>query len=179
MKTLHVELGDRRYPIHIGPKLLDRSDLLREHLSGRQVLVVSNTTVAPLYLDRVRAALAGLRHEAVILPDGEQHKTLEVLNEVFTALLEHRFDRDCTLVALGGGVIGDMAGLAAACAVAAQPPATSSIVPLQSLSRPSHLSGSGARGWHCSSPPAHFIVPAWQPPTSTRSSTSKSDRDGA
>ena len=115
MKTLHVELGDRRYPIHIGPKLLDRSDLLREHLSGRQVLVVSNTTVAPLYLDRVRAALAGLRHEAVILPDGEQHKTLEILNEVFTALLDHRFGRDCTLVALGGGVIGDMTGFAAAC----------------------------------------------------------------
>jgi len=115
MQTLHVELGDRRYPIHIGPGLLGRSDLLREHLPGRQVLVVSNTTVAPLYLDRVRAGLAGLRHEAVILPDGEQYKTLEVLNEVFTALLNHRFGRDCTIVALGGGVIGDLAGFAAAC----------------------------------------------------------------
>ena len=115
MKTLYVELGDRRYPIYIGPGLLDRPDLLRTHVPGRQVLVVSNTTVAPLYLDRVRAALAGLRHEAVILPDGEQYKTLETLDEIFTALLSHRLDRDCTLVALGGGVIGDMAGFAAAC----------------------------------------------------------------
>ena len=115
MKTLYVELGDRRYPIYIGPGLLDRPDLLRMHVPGRQVLVVSNTTVAPLYLDRVRAALAGLRHEAVILPDGEQYKTLETLDEIFTALLSHRLDRDCTLVALGGGVIGDMAGFAAAC----------------------------------------------------------------
>ncbi|HUM92348.1 MAG TPA: 3-dehydroquinate synthase, partial [Candidatus Competibacter sp.] len=115
MKTLYVELGDRRYPIYIGPGLLDRPDLLRTHVPGRQVLVVSNTTVAPLYLDRVRAALAGLRHEAVVLPDGEQYKTLETLDEIFTALLSHRLDRDCTLVALGGGVIGDMAGFAAAC----------------------------------------------------------------
>ncbi len=115
MKTLYVELGDRRYPIYIGPGLLDRPDLLRTHVPGRQVLVVSNTTVAPLYLDRVRAALAGLRHEAVILPDGEQYKTLETLDEIFTALLSHRLDRDCTLVALGGGVIGDLAGFAAAC----------------------------------------------------------------
>ena len=115
MKTLYVELGDRRYPIYIGPGLLDRPDLLRTHVPGRQVLVVSNTTVAPLYLDRVRAALAGLRHQAVILPDGEQYKTLETLDEIFSALLSHRLDRDCTLVALGGGVIGDMAGFAAAC----------------------------------------------------------------
>ena len=115
MKTLHVELGDRRYPIHIGPGLLDRADLLRAHVPGRHVLVVSNTTVAPLYLDRTRAALAGLRHEAVVLPDGEQYKTLEILGDVFTALLNFHFDRDCTLVALGGGVIGDMAGFAAAC----------------------------------------------------------------
>ena len=115
MKTLHVELGDRRYPIYIGPGLLGQPDLLRPHIPGRQVLVVSNTTVAPLYLDRTRAALTGLRHEAVILPDGEQYKTLETLNDVFTALLSHRFDRNCTLIALGGGVIGDLTGFAAAC----------------------------------------------------------------
>ncbi|MCB1823827.1 MAG: 3-dehydroquinate synthase [Candidatus Competibacteraceae bacterium] len=115
MKTLHVELGDRRYPIHIGSGLLGRPELLCPPIPGRQVLVVSNTTVAPLYLERTRAALTGLRHEAVILPDGEQHKTLVVLNEVFTALLRHRFDRNCTIVALGGGVVGDMAGFAAAC----------------------------------------------------------------
>jgi len=115
MKTLYVELGDRRYPIHIGPGLLGRPELLRPHIPGRQVLVVSNATVAPLYLERTRAALTGLRHEAVILPDGEQYKTLAVLDEVFTALLQHRFDRNCTIMALGGGVIGDMAGFAAAC----------------------------------------------------------------
>ncbi len=115
MKTLHVELGDRRYPIHIGPGLLGQADLLRPHLCGRQTLVVSNTTVAPLYLERARAALAGLRCEAVILPDGERYKTLETLNDIFTALLDHRFDRHCTIIALGGGVIGDMAGFAAAC----------------------------------------------------------------
>ena len=115
MKTLHVELGDRRYPIHIGPGLLGQADLLRPYLSGRQALVVSNATVAPLYLERARAALAGLQCEAVILPDGERYKTLETLNEIFTALLNHRFDRHCTIIALGGGVIGDMAGFAAAC----------------------------------------------------------------
>ncbi len=114
MPTLHVELGDRRYPIHIGPGLLNQPELLRPHLS-RQTLIVTNTTVAPLYLDRVQAMLIGLRHEAVILPDGEQYKTLETLNTVFTALLTHRFDRHCTIIALGGGVIGDLAGFAAAC----------------------------------------------------------------
>ncbi len=115
MKTLHVELGDRRYPIYIGPGLLGQPELLRPHIPSRQALVVSNTTVAPLYLERTRAALAGLRHETVILPDGEQYKTLATLDEVFTALLQHRFDRNCTIVALGGGVVGDMAGFAAAC----------------------------------------------------------------
>ncbi|MFO1371753.1 MAG: 3-dehydroquinate synthase [Candidatus Competibacteraceae bacterium] len=115
MKTLHVELGDRRYPIYIGPGLLGQAERLRSYIPGRQVLVVSNTTVAPLYLDRTRAALDGLRHEAVILPDGEQYKTLDTLNEIFTALLKQRFDRNCTLIALGGGVVGDMAGFAAAC----------------------------------------------------------------
>ncbi|HRZ23485.1 MAG TPA: 3-dehydroquinate synthase [Candidatus Contendobacter sp.] len=115
MKTLHVELGDRRYPIYIGPGLLGRADLLQPYLSSRQALVVSNTTVAPLYLERARAALAGQRCETVILPDGERYKTLETLNEIFTALLDQRFDRHCTIIALGGGVIGDMAGFAAAC----------------------------------------------------------------
>ena len=115
MKTLHVELGDRRYPIYIGSGLLGQADWLRLHIPSRQVLVVSNTTVAPLYLKRTLATLDGLRCEAVILPDGEQYKTLAVLDEIFTALLQHRFDRNCTIIALGGGVVGDMAGFAAAC----------------------------------------------------------------
>lgn len=115
MKTLHVELGDRRYPLYIGPGLLGQAELLRPHIAGRQVLVVTNTTVAPLYLERTCAALQGLRYEAVILPDGERYKTLETLDAVFTALLEKRFDRYCTILALGGGVIGDLAGFAAAC----------------------------------------------------------------
>jgi 3-dehydroquinate synthase len=115
LQTLHVELGDRRYPLYIGSGLLNQPDLLRPHLPGRQALIVSNTTVAPLYLEKTQALLNGLRHEAVILPDGERYKTLEILNEVFTVLLRHRFERDCTLIALGGGVIGDLTGFAAAC----------------------------------------------------------------
>ena len=114
MKTLTVDLGDRSYPIQIGQGLLDEADLLTAHISGRQVMVVSNTTVAPLYLDRVLASLDGLETATVILPDGEQYKTLDTLNTIFTALLEQRFNRGCTLVALGGGVVGDITGFAAA-----------------------------------------------------------------
>ena len=105
MNTLHVELGERSYPIYIGAGLLGRDDLLAPHVPGRQVMVVSNETVAPLYLDKVRAALRGFQCDAVILPDGEQYKTLEIMNRVFDALLAQRHDRATTLVALGGGVI--------------------------------------------------------------------------
>lgn len=115
MKTLSVELGPRSYPIFIGPDLLARPELFQPYVRGRQVLIVSNATVAPLYLDQVRTSLSSFRVETVILPDGEEYKTLEVMNEVMTALLTQRFDRSCTLVALGGGVIGDTAGFAAAC----------------------------------------------------------------
>lgn len=76
MKTLNVDLGDRSYPIHIGAGLLGRADLIRPHIPGRQVMVVSNTTVAPLYLERLSAALDGFDVRSVILPDGEQYKTL-------------------------------------------------------------------------------------------------------
>ncbi len=114
MNTLTVDLGNRSYPIQIGQGLLDQADLLAAHISGRQVMVVSNTTVAPLYLDRVLASLAGLQTATVILPDGEQYKTLDTLNTIFTTLLEQRFNRGCTLVALGGGVVGDITGFAAA-----------------------------------------------------------------
>jgi 3-dehydroquinate synthase len=114
MKTLTVELGERSYPIHIGPGLLGDAALLKPHIRGRQVMVVSNETVAPLYLDRLQASLTDFDQDAVILPDGEEYKTLEVLNLIYDRLLERRFNRNCTLVALGGGVVGDMTGFAAA-----------------------------------------------------------------
>ena len=115
MQTLTVDLGDRSYPILIGPGLLRQPDAWRACIPGRQVLVVSNETVAPLYLEATLRALAGLQVETVVLPDGEQYKTLAVLEQVFDRLLRARFDRGCTLLALGGGVIGDMTGFAAAC----------------------------------------------------------------
>ena len=113
-KTLNLDLGERSYPIHIGPGLISQSELYRPHIRGRQLMLVSNETVAPLYLPRVREALAGYQLEQVILPDGEEFKTLEILTRIFDALLQNRFNRSCCLVALGGGVIGDMAGFAAA-----------------------------------------------------------------
>jgi 3-dehydroquinate synthase len=113
-KILHLDLGDRSYPIHIGPQLLREASLYRPHIRGRQVMVVSNETVAPLYLDAVREALDEYQLEQLILPDGEEYKNLEVLKRIFDALLQKRFNRNCCLVALGGGVVGDMTGFAAA-----------------------------------------------------------------
>jgi len=113
-QTLHVDLSERSYPIYIGSALLDQAKLFQRHIPGRQVMVVSNETVAPLYLEQVLTALKGFQTASVILPDGEKFKTLEVWNSIFDALLKHHFDRRCTIVALGGGVIGDMAGFAAA-----------------------------------------------------------------
>jgi len=114
MQTLNLDLGDRRYPIYIGRGLLAQGELLKRHVSGSRVAVISNETVAPLYLDAVLPVLSGFQPVKIILPDGESYKTLEVLNRIFTALLEARCDRQTTLIALGGGVIGDMAGFAAA-----------------------------------------------------------------
>ncbi len=114
-RTLNVELGARSYPIHIGSGLLDEAGLIRSRLRSRQVMVVTNETVAPLYLDRLRGALGGLQVAETVLPDGEQYKTLAKLGRVFDALLSARFDRSCALLALGGGVVGDMTGFAAAC----------------------------------------------------------------
>ncbi|MFV2059445.1 MAG: 3-dehydroquinate synthase [Gammaproteobacteria bacterium] len=114
MKTLNVDLGDRSYPIYIGQNLLANKSLLTQHIHGTQVMVVSNETVAPLYLEKTLKLLQAYDCQSVILPDGEQYKNLDVLNQIFDKLLEHRFDRKCTLVALGGGVIGDMTGFAAA-----------------------------------------------------------------
>jgi 3-dehydroquinate synthase len=114
MNTLTVELGERSYPIFIGQGLLDKPELLTQHVQGRQVMVVSNDTIAPLYLDRVREIFSDFELATVILPDGEQYKNLDTLNLIFTALLENKFNRGCTLVALGGGVVGDITGFAAA-----------------------------------------------------------------
>ena len=114
--TLNVDLGERSYPIAIGPGLLDDAALLVRHVNGRQVAIVTNTTVAPLYLQQVAAPLraAGRDVLEIILPDGEQYKTWESLMQIFDALLAHKCDRKTTLVALGGGVIGDLTGFAAA-----------------------------------------------------------------
>lgn len=114
MKTLPLDLGERSYPIYIGSGLLGQAELLKKHIAGSRVAVVTNTTVAPLYLAKVRAHLSMLKPVEVILPDGEQYKTLEILNRIFDALLTARCDRRTTVIALGGGVIGDMAGFAAA-----------------------------------------------------------------
>jgi len=115
LASLEVELGERSYPIHIGQRLLDDGALIRPFIPSAQVMIVTNDVVAPLYLERLERALEGLQVESVVLPDGEQYKNLETLNRIFDALLEKRFDRGCTLVALGGGVVGDMTGFAAAC----------------------------------------------------------------
>ncbi len=115
IKQLHVELGERSYPIYIGSGLIDQPALWTTHIQSKKVLIVTNTTVAPLYLARVETSLAGFQTESAILPDGEEHKTLLTMEAVIEALLQKRFDRHCTLLALGGGVIGDTTGFAAAC----------------------------------------------------------------
>ena len=115
MKTLHVDLGERSYPIYIGQDLLSNPELIKPYVNGTQVMLISNETVAPLYLEKVEKAFSSYECQTVILPDGEQYKNLNELNKIFDALLTARFDRKCTLVALGGGVVGDMTGFAAAC----------------------------------------------------------------
>lgn len=116
MRTLNVALGERSYPIHIGPGLLAQADLLLPHLKSRSVAIVSNVTVAPLYLDMLATPLraAGVKVTEVVLPDGEEFKNWDSLNTIFDALLANRCDRTTTLIALGGGVIGDLTGFAAA-----------------------------------------------------------------
>src|SRR5438128_1655757 len=113
--TLNVELGTRSYPILIDAGLIGRAEVFRQHLPARDVLVLSNTTVAPLYLPALAASLGGRRIVEVILPDGEAHKTLASAARVLDVLVANRFGRDCAVLALGGGVVGDLAGLAAAC----------------------------------------------------------------
>lgn len=116
MQTLTVNLADRSYPIHIGQHLLSNADLIIPHLKRKHVAVVTNTTVAPLYLDRMTQTLhqAGVRVIPIILPDGEAYKNAETLNKIYDVLLQNRCERSTTLIALGGGVIGDLTGYAAA-----------------------------------------------------------------
>ncbi|MCU7929831.1 MAG: 3-dehydroquinate synthase [Candidatus Thiodiazotropha sp. (ex Codakia rugifera)] len=111
---LDVDLGERSYPIFIGEDLYADTDLFREYISGKQVMVVTNETVAPLYLEKTVKALSEFELRTCILPDGEEYKTLDILNRIYTALLKGHYTRKSTLVALGGGVIGDMTGFAAA-----------------------------------------------------------------
>ncbi len=115
MKVLQVDLQDRAYPIYIGSDLLQQADLLTRHIRSKQVLIVTNETIAPLYLQAVKNSLQDFVVETVILPDGEQFKTLQYIEKIFDHLLEKKFSRNSTLLALGGGVIGDMGGFAAAC----------------------------------------------------------------
>ncbi|MDI2143056.1 MULTISPECIES: 3-dehydroquinate synthase [unclassified Pseudomonas] len=115
MQTLKVDLGERSYPIHIGEGLLDQPELLAPHIHGRQVAIISNETVAPLYLERLTRSLSQFSVVSVVLPDGEAFKNWETLQLIFDGLLTARHDRRTTVIALGGGVIGDMAGFAAAC----------------------------------------------------------------
>ena len=122
MKTVTVELGDQRsYPIYIGANLLGDGQYLQPHIGGRQVCIVTNQTVAPLYLGSITKSLkVNLQNKpayqvnTVILPDGENYKNLQSIESIYNCLLENKHNRTTTVVALGGGVVGDMAGFAAA-----------------------------------------------------------------
>ena len=117
MPTLNVDLGERSYPIYIETGLFNQAGFLLSAIQGKQCAIVTNETVAPLFLNSIKKPLseAGISAFDIILPDGEQYKTIEYFNIVLTQLLENRAARDTTLIALGGGVIGDMGGFAAAC----------------------------------------------------------------
>ncbi|MCI3203622.1 MULTISPECIES: 3-dehydroquinate synthase [Pandoraea] len=117
MITLKLELGERAYPIHIGTELLKQDALFAPHIRGTHAVIVTNTTVAPLYAEQVAQTLQrlGKRVVTAVLPDGEAHKNWQTLNLIFDELLGAQADRKATLIALGGGVVGDMTGFAAAC----------------------------------------------------------------
>lgn len=112
--VMTVDLGRRSYAIHIGTGLLDDAQAYAGAIAGRRVLIVTNTTVAPLYLERVRKALSGYETDTLVLEDGEAYKTLATTQRIYDHLLQHGYGRDATIVALGGGVLGDIAGFAAA-----------------------------------------------------------------
>jgi 3-dehydroquinate synthase len=116
METLTVALAERSYPIYVGADLLADPKLYLPHLTQKKVAIVTNNTIAPLYLDKLGAALhaAGVEVVRIVVPDGEKHKNWQTLNTIFDALLSHRCERKTTIIALGGGVVGDLAGFAAA-----------------------------------------------------------------
>lgn len=116
MKTIRVELGERSYPIYIGTNLIDSAELYKPHLSGNLCAIVTNTTVGPLYANRIQKTLEHLGQKVIqiVLPDGEAFKTWETLQLIFDGLLKEGADRKSTIIAVGGGVVGDMAGFAAA-----------------------------------------------------------------
>lgn len=115
MKTLQLSLGEKSYPIYIGSGLLHQPQLWQHHIRSKHVLIVSNTTVAALYLNPVMEALKGFQLATIALPDGEEYKRLDTLNTIFDCLLSNKYGRDASLIALGGGVVGDLGGFAAAC----------------------------------------------------------------
>lgn len=115
MKRLLVNIKQASYPILIGQGLLNNTELLQQNIHSRQVMIVSNDTIAKHHIDKLNQSLANLECATILLPDGEQFKTLETLTHIFDALIQHQFKRDATLIALGGGVIGDMTGFAANC----------------------------------------------------------------
>jgi 3-dehydroquinate synthase len=116
MHTLHVDLGERSYPVYIGRNLLRDSNLLSRHIAGSQVVIISNETVAPLYVERVRSAVGDRElMTEVVLPDGEEYKSLDTLSGIFDRVMADGHNRSTTFIAVGGGVVGDITGFAAAC----------------------------------------------------------------
>ena len=115
-RTIEIDLGDRRYPIHVGGGIIGEHGLFAPHVDDRQVFVITDETVAPLHFDRLRPALKDASAvDTHVIPDGEQYKTLDTFAEIQEALVERRAGRDAVVIALGGGVVGDVAGFAAAC----------------------------------------------------------------
>ena len=111
--TIHripINTGVHSYSLYMGYGLLQEPDYLRRHIPAHQVMIISNETVAPLYLTQVTQGLEELHCESMLLPDGEAHKNLQTVNTIFDTLLAKKFHRNSTLIALGGGVIGDMTG---------------------------------------------------------------------
>lgn len=115
MKTLIIKTGSHSYPVYTGENLLDKKDYLSAHINGNSVVIVTNEIIAPLYLERLKSKLTSYQTKQIILPDGEQWKNLDTLSKIFNTLMEHKCDRKTTLIALGGGVVGDITGFAAAC----------------------------------------------------------------